>query len=107
VSLKEKALEGREKTIMDKKKLYDIEIKYLDEKKNRMDPTQPDKLRRQKKSGDEKKILENEFLKDPNWSYQKKVDLAIALGFTFAQVSKWNWDMRKKEGIEISRKKKK
>lgn len=63
-------------------------------------------MRRQKKTGDEKKILENEFKKDPNWSYQKKVDLALRLGFTFAQVSKWNWDMRKKEGIETKRGKK-
>jgi hypothetical protein len=45
----------------------------------------------------EKEILEVEYLKNPNWDYQKKCDLAILLNFTFSQVSKWNWDRRKKE----------
>ena len=65
--------------------------------------------RRQKKSTDERKILEAEYLKDPKWPYQKKVDLALLLNFTFGQVSKWNWDRRKKEEAElgIQQKKKK
>ena len=41
--------------------------------------------------------MEAEYLKNPNWDYQKKCDLAILLNFTFSQVSKWNWDRRKKE----------
>ena len=43
-------------------------------------------------------ILETEYAKNPNWTYELKCDLAIRLGFTYAQVSKWNWDKRKKEG---------
>ena len=57
--------------------------------------------RRQKKSTEERKILEAEYLKNPVWPYQKKVDLALLLNFTFGQVSKWNWDRRKKEEAEM------
>lgn len=32
------------------------------------------------------------------WDYETKCDLAIKLDFTFAQVSKWYWDRRKKAG---------
>ena len=46
-------------------------------------------------------------MKDPSWDYQKKVDLAIKLGFTFAQVSKWNWDRKKKAGIPVTNERKK
>ncbi|CDW85458.1 hox domain containing protein [Stylonychia lemnae] len=66
-----------------------------------------DKRRRQKKTSQEKEILEVEYLKNPNWDYQKKCDLAIKLNFTFNQVSKWNWDRRKKEDNDAARKAKK
>jgi hypothetical protein len=42
-------------------------------------------------------ILENEYQKNPSWDYEKKCELALRLQFTFTQVSKWNWDRRKKE----------
>jgi len=38
-------------------------------------------------------------LKSSHWDYQKKVDLALKLGLTFPQVSKWNWDRKKKEAL--------
>eukprot|EP00347_Sterkiella_histriomuscorum_P020747 403336628 len=61
------------------------------------------KLRRQKKSSGEKDILEAEYQKNPTWDYQKKCDLAILLNFTFSQVSKWNWDRKKKEQNQIAK----
>lgn len=42
-------------------------------------------------------------MKNPNWDYQKKCDLAILLNFTFSQVSKWNWDRRKKQENQIAK----
>ena len=41
--------------------------------------------------------LESEYMKNSNWDYQKKCELAITLKLTFAQVAKWNWDRRKKD----------
>jgi hypothetical protein len=47
--------------------------------------------------------LEAEYVKNPNWDYQKKCDLALRLNFTFGQVSKWNWDRRKKEEATLAK----
>lgn len=66
-------------------------LKEIDHKK-----IQDKSRKRQRKTNDQKNILENEYVKDPNWDYEKKCELALALNFTFAQVSKWNWDRRKK-----------
>lgn len=83
---------GRESEIEQRKKLLQIEH---------------DKIiagrRRQKKSSEEKNILEAEYLKNPRWDYQKKCDLALALNLTFGQVSKWNWDRRKKEEAQLKK----
>ncbi len=67
-------------------------LKEIDHKK-----IQDRQRKRQRKTNDQKNILENEYLKDPNWDYEKKCELALLLNFTFAQVSKWNWDRRKKD----------
>ena len=45
-----------------------------------------------------------EFYKeDPVWDYSKKIEIAVELGMTLNQVSKWNWDHRKKLGIPTVR----
>jgi len=36
-----------------------------------------EKRKRQKKTSEEKDLLEAEYLKNPNWDYQKKCDLAL------------------------------
>lgn len=54
-------------------------LKEIDHKK-----IQDKQRKRQRKTNDQKSILENEFLKDPNWDYEKKCELALALNFTFA-----------------------
>lgn len=51
--------------------------------------------------------MENEFKANSTWSYEKKCEIALKLNLTFNQVSKWNWDQKKKEGIECTRNKKK
>ena len=46
-------------------------------------------------------MLEVEYKKNPNWNYQKKCDLAIKLNLTFGQISKWNWDRRKRDELQL------
>jgi hypothetical protein len=46
------------------------------------------------------------FDKSPIWEYKEKVRIAATIGMTFNQVSKWNWDYRKKCGMSTERKKK-
>ena len=52
-------------------------------------------------------ILQEYFKRDPNWSYATKMEIAAQIGMTPNQVSKWNWDQRKKLGMSTERKKKK
>lgn len=58
--------------------------------------------RRQRKDKDQVKILENEFLKNPNWTrdYIKKV--STKLGLRECQVYKWHWDQFKKDSGDKS-----
>lgn len=39
---------------------------------------------RQKKSRDEKKVLEASYMENSQWNYDKKTELAIQLNMTFA-----------------------
>ncbi len=48
------------------------------------------------KNENQRHLLENEFQKDVNWDFDKKVDLAILLSLTTTQVSKWLWERKKK-----------
>ena len=61
--------------------------------------------RRITKKPDQKAILKREFEKDPVWSYKKKMEIACFIGMNVNQVSKWNWDQRKKMGLSTDRKK--
>jgi len=45
----------------------------------------------------------DEFKKNPVWTDQLKRNIANEIGMTRHQVSKWNWDMRKKKGIPTPR----
>ena len=53
-------------------------------------------MKRTRKTKEETEVLENEYKKNENWSYELKCELAIKLGFTFARVSKWLWDRKKR-----------
>eukprot|EP00347_Sterkiella_histriomuscorum_P002992 403366013 len=57
--------------------------------------------KRLKKSQEEVQVLENEFLKNPAWDYQKKSELALKLNMTFNTVQKWNFDRMKKEQKQL------
>eukprot|EP00347_Sterkiella_histriomuscorum_P020930 403335908 len=57
--------------------------------------------KRLKKSQEEVQMLENEFLKNPIWDYQKKSELALKLNMTFHTVQKWNFDRNKKEQKQV------
>merc|ERR1712187_1045139 len=52
-----------------------------------------------RKKKEQYNVLMAHFSEDPNWSYRKKVKIASEIGMTFNQVSKWNWDQRRKQGI--------
>ena len=56
-----------------------------------------------KKKNYHMKTLMMYFLKNPTWDYSEKVAIAAELGMTYNQVSKWNWDQRKKCGITTDR----
>ena len=62
--------------------------------------------KRMRKKPDQMNILQDEFDRDPNWNFKKKMEIASAIGMTPNQVSKWNWDQRKKLGMSTERKKK-
>ena len=70
---------------------------------NYMDQWQEGK--RMRKKPDQMGILQDYFDKDPNWTYAVKMEIAAQIGMTPNQVSKWNWDQRKKEGLPTERKK--
>ena len=62
--------------------------------------------RRMRKKPDQMEILVKYFEEEPKWSMAKKIAIAEEIGMTFHQVSKWNWDYRKKMGISTARQKK-
>mmetsp|Transcript_16279 Transcript_16279/g.11469 ORF Transcript_16279/g.11469 Transcript_16279/m.11469 type:complete len:101 (+) Transcript_16279:1024-1326(+) len=62
------------------------------------------KRRRQRKNNNQRSALEAEYLQNSEWSFDKKRELAIKFGMSVNQVSKWNWDRRKKDGIDTTRK---
>ena len=49
------------------------------------------------------RILAEYFKKNPNWSYATKMEIAAQIDMTPNQVSKWNWDQRKKLGMPTER----
>ena len=59
--------------------------------------------RRMRKDGRQIHVLQAYFDENPVWSDEKKRAIAQEIGMTRHQVSKWNWDMRKKKGIPTPR----
>ncbi len=53
--------------------------------------------RRQRKDKDQVKILENEFLKNPNWTRDFIKRFSAKLGLRECQIYKWHWDQFKKD----------
>ena len=45
----------------------------------------------------QRKILQTEFERSPNWTQEKVEALASRLNITKAKVYKWNWDQRNKQ----------
>ena len=56
-----------------------------------------------RKKDSQMEILQQYFDKDPVWDYFTKVRIAAEIEMTFNQVSKWNWDRRKKIGFSTNR----
>ena len=59
--------------------------------------------RRLRKNAKQIEILIQHFKRKSVWDYAEKVAIAEELGMTFGQVSKWNWDHRKKLGMHTKR----
>jgi len=62
--------------------------------------------KRMRKNKEQMKMLMDEFEKNYKWTYEHSVRIGELIGMTFHQVSKWNWDQRKKRGIPTERIKK-
>ena len=45
----------------------------------------------------QRKVLQTEFERSPNWAQEKVEALASRLNITKAKVYKWNWDQRNKQ----------
>ena len=45
----------------------------------------------------QRKVLQTEFERSPNWTQEKVEALASRLNITKAKVYKWNWDQRNKQ----------
>lgn len=60
-----------------------------------------DVKRRQRKNKEQLKILENEFLKNPDWTREFIRRISQRLQLRECQVYKWHWDQRKKEGMAV------
>ena len=45
------------------------------------------------------------FKRNPTWDYITKIGICEQLGMTLAQVQKWNWDNKKRLGMETSSRK--
>ena len=59
--------------------------------------------KRNRKSKEQIKILENEYLREQNWSKAHMKNLSKKIGLSFGQIYKWNWDQRKKTMTEEER----
>ena len=69
------------------KKLDQIHAqKKIKGKRNRLKPHQTQKMI-------------NYFYDNPVWNYEIKVRIAKKMNMTLAQVAKWHWDYRKKNGL--------
>lgn len=54
------------------------------------------KRMRKRKTKEQIKMLENEFIKNPHWSNDDVVRIAEYTKLEKSQVYKWNWDKKKK-----------
>lgn len=59
--------------------------------------------KRYRKNKNQIKRLKEIYAQEPVWDYSKKITIAEELGMTLQQVSKWNWDHRKKNGVSTIR----
>ena len=54
---------------------------------------------KQKKSPFQLQVLESYFARNPIWDYPTKIKICEELGMTMAQIQKWNWDQRQRNGL--------
>lgn len=48
-------------------------------------------------------MLLTEFSKKQTWTFADKIRISQEIGMTHQKVSKWNWDHRKKLGLDTKR----
>ena len=59
--------------------------------------------KRSRKSKDQMKVLETEYMREQNWTKAHMKSLSKKIGLSFGQIYKWNWDQRKKTMTEEER----
>ena len=60
--------------------------------------------RRQRKKPHQVKMLLEAFAKNPvKWSIEECIDVGDSVGLDRDQVSKWNWDIRKQQNLDTTR----
>jgi Homeodomain len=55
---------------------------------------------RKKKTKEQTKLLENEYLKNPNWTRAYMKVLTTKIGLSQGQIYKWHWDQKKRENLD-------
>ena len=50
-------------------------------------------------------LLTGYFEDDPDWSFERKLEIAGLTGLSTAQVKKWNFDEKKRRGMETNSRK--
>ena len=58
-----------------------------------------------RKNTDQLKVLLEYFEQKQVWDYPMKIAIAEELNMTLSQVSKWNWDHRKRLGMQTNSRK--
>lgn len=60
-------------------------------------------IERVRKDKKQIKVLLAEFSKKQTWTFADKIRISKEIGMTHQKVSKWNWDHRKKLGLDTKR----
>lgn len=84
-------------SILRKKKISKDKIKAII--KHNPNGRPKEKHRRIRKNSDQYQMLLDHYRQNPNWEKNIIEKLAQEVGLKESQIYKWNWDMRKKDGL--------
>jgi hypothetical protein len=79
---------------------FDLTIKKQDTTMSGGSSEYSEDEKKRRKNKQQVKILQNEYIKNTNWTREFMMELAKKTGLKASQVYKWNWDQKKKEAEE-------